>query len=58
VLRVCFGGIKDCELKDAYEESFLSELHPGVALSRNTVSAFLAFDTVEIPKMIIGNSLV
>jgi len=41
VLRVCFGGIKDCELKDAYEESFLSELHPGVALSRNTVSAFL-----------------
>jgi len=41
VLRVCFGGIKDCELKDAYEESFLSELHPGVALSRNTVSTFL-----------------
>ena len=40
-LRVCFSGIKDCELKDAYEESFLSELYPGVALSRNTVSAFL-----------------
>jgi len=36
VLRVCFGGIKDCELKDAYEESFLSELHPGVSPSRGT----------------------
>jgi len=41
VLRVCFGGIKDYELKDSYEESFLSELYPGVALSKNTVSAFL-----------------
>jgi hypothetical protein len=41
VLRVCFSGIKDYELKDAYEESFLSELYPGVALSRNTVSTFL-----------------
>ena len=41
VLRVCFSGIKDYELKDAYEESFLSELYPRVALSRNTVSAFL-----------------
>lgn len=40
VLRVCNPGINDCELKEAYENSFLSELHPGVALSRNTVSKF------------------
>lgn len=41
VLRVCNTGIKDYELKDAYAESFLSELYPGVALSKNTVSTFL-----------------
>ena len=41
VLRACQPGVKDCELKEAYENSFLSELHPGVALSRNTVSKFL-----------------
>ena len=41
VLRVCMPGIKDYELKEAYETSFLSEIYPGVALSRNTVSEFL-----------------
>ena len=41
VLRACQPGVKDRELKEAYENSFLSELHPGVALSRNTVSKFL-----------------
>lgn len=41
VLRVCAKGIKDYELKEAYETSFLSELYPDVALSRNTVSTFL-----------------
>ena len=41
VLRVCSPGITDYELKEAYETSFLSELYPGVALSRNTVSKFL-----------------
>ena len=40
-LRVCDPGIKDNELKEAYDTSFLSELYPDVALSRNTVSAFL-----------------
>ena len=40
-LRVCCPGIKDNELKEAYGTSFLSELYPDVALSRNTVSAFL-----------------
>ncbi|MCD7744851.1 MAG: transposase [Lachnospiraceae bacterium] len=41
ILRVCNSGIKDYELKEAYDDSFLSELYPGVALSKNTVSTFL-----------------
>ena len=41
VLRVCDPGIKNYELKEAYENSFLSELYPGVALSKNTVTKFL-----------------
>jgi hypothetical protein len=41
VLRVLDPGLKDCELKEAYETSFLSEFYPGVALSKNTVCKFL-----------------
>ena len=41
ILRVCNPGIKDHELKEAYENSFLSEAYPDVALSRNTVCKFL-----------------
>ena len=41
VLRVCYPGVKDCELKERYDSSFLSEIRPGVALSRNTVSSLL-----------------
>ena len=41
VLRVCTPGIKDYELKEAYDTSFLSEIYPGVALSKNTVCEFL-----------------
>lgn len=41
LLRVCHPGIKDCELKDMYNDGFMSELLPNVALSRNTVSKFL-----------------
>ena len=41
IIRVCEPGIKDYELKEAYGDGFLSELHPGVALSKNTVSKFL-----------------
>jgi len=37
ILRVCVPGIKDYELKEAYDTSFLSEIYPGVALSKNTV---------------------
>ncbi len=40
ILRVCNPGIKDNELKAAYEESFLSEYYPNVALSKNTVCTF------------------
>lgn len=41
ILRVCDKGIKDYELKEAYDTSFLSELYPDVSLSKNTVSTFL-----------------
>lgn len=41
ILRVCDPGIKDYELKEAYDTSVLSELYPGVALSKNTISTFL-----------------
>lgn len=41
LLRVCNKGIKDYELKEAYDTSFLSELYPDVSLSKNTVSTFL-----------------
>ena len=40
ILRVCNPGISDYELKEKYEESFLSVLYPGVALSKNTVCKF------------------
>lgn len=40
ILRVCEHGIKDYKLKAAYENSFLSELFPDVAMSKNTVSKF------------------
>lgn len=41
ILRVCNPGIKDYELKEAYETSFLSELYPNVALSKNVVTKYL-----------------
>ena len=40
ILRVCYPGIKDYELKEAYDNSFLSELYPDVAMSKNTISKF------------------
>jgi len=41
VLRVCNPGVKDYGLQDAYETGFLSELHPQIPLSKNTVSTCL-----------------
>lgn len=41
IIRVCEPGIKNYEIKEFYDNSFLSETHPGVALSKNTVSDFL-----------------
>ena len=38
VLRVCNPGANDRELKEMYDDSFLSVLRPGAALSKNTVS--------------------
>lgn len=40
ILRVCRPGIPDSRLKEAYEESFLSETYPSVALSKNTICSF------------------
>ena len=34
-------GIRDCELKEEYDSSFLSELIPRAALSKNTVCTFV-----------------
>lgn len=42
LLRVAYPGIKDGELKEAYDSSFLSVLRPGCALSRNTVSKLMS----------------
>ena len=42
VLRVCNPDVKDCELQEKYQDSFLSEFHPGIPLSRNTASKFLS----------------
>ena len=41
ILRTCFPGIKDYELKEAYDTSFLSLLYPKVGLSKNSVSTFI-----------------
>lgn len=40
VLRACYPGISKKELSDTYDDCFLSELYPGVALTENRVSAF------------------
>ena len=40
ILRVCYPGIKDYELKEYYDNSFLSELYPNISLSKNIVSEF------------------
>ena len=41
ILRVCYPGVSNSELKERYEDSFLCERFPGVSLSRNAVSEFL-----------------
>ena len=40
ILRVCYPGIKDYELKEAYDNSYLSELFPNIPISKNFVSKF------------------
>ena len=41
VLRAAYGDIRNRDLKMHYDTSYLSEMVPAVALSENTVSAFL-----------------
>lgn len=40
LIRVCQPHVKDYELQEAYETSFLSEMYPDVSLSKNTVCEF------------------
>ena len=42
LLRAAYGNIRNRDLQLQYETSFVSEKIPGVALSENTVSAFLS----------------
>lgn len=42
LLRVCYPGVKDYELKEFYDNSFLSELYPNIGLSKNTISTFIS----------------
>lgn len=41
IIRACNEGIRDYELRDAYENSFLSELYPGADFSEDAVRTFL-----------------
>jgi len=41
IIKVCYPGAKDYEIQFRYEESFLSEIFPGVSLSRTTVSRLM-----------------
>lgn len=41
VLRACYPGVKDSKLREKYLESFLSEVYPDVALSKNTFGDLL-----------------
>ena len=52
ILRICNPGIKDYELQEAYETSFLSNKYPNVGLSKNSVSSFLKTLGENLPKII------
>lgn len=41
ILRASYEEIKDRQLQRQYEESFLTEMYPGVNLGKNAVSTFL-----------------
>ncbi len=41
VLRACYPGIRNSKLRERYLSSFLSEIHPDVALSKNTFGELL-----------------
>ena len=57
LLRVCCKGVKDYELQEAYQTSFVSELYPKVALSKNTVSTFLKNIGVERSKKLTTKTI-
>lgn len=49
ILRTCNPDVKDNELQEKYENSFLSIFHPNVPLSKNTVSKFLSDLGKQLP---------
>jgi len=38
LIRACYAGTRDYQMKERYLESFLSEMYPGVSLGKNAVS--------------------
>ncbi|MBQ8373241.1 MAG: hypothetical protein IJX35_02885, partial [Candidatus Methanomethylophilaceae archaeon] len=41
IIRACHPGVRDSKLRDRYMESFLSEILPDVAMSKNSISDLL-----------------
>ncbi len=52
VLKACYHGIEDDELRNAYEGSFLSVRLPGVPLTRNNVSKLCDYLEESGPKAV------
>ena len=51
LLRAAYHDIKNRDIQLAYETSFVSEMYPKIALSENTVSAFLETVGMEYSKI-------
>lgn len=52
LLRICNPGIKDYELLDAYDTSFLSNKYPNIGLSKNSISTFLKSLGSNLPSIL------
>jgi len=59
LLRTCEPDIKNRDIKMEYETSYLSEILPNVALSENTISAFLrdiGLEYVSIQRFLVNRA--
>ena len=52
LLRICNPGIKDYEILEAYETSFLSNKYPNIGLSKNSISTFLKSLGNNLPQIL------